>query len=114
MLPDNTPSLAIALVLIWEFGATGWNENTGRREERRTRVEESTFFRRGKSEMPESRIEIEESRRERELRREVTDAVSELRDWEVEFVWLYAILLILGEFGDDGDCRRVGDCGGVC
>lgn len=47
------------------------------------RVEDSTFFRRGKSEIPESRIEIEESRRESELRREVTDARREARDCEV-------------------------------
>ena len=51
--------------------------------ERPTRVEESTVFRRGKSEIPESRIEIEESRRESELRREVTDALREARDCEV-------------------------------
>jgi hypothetical protein len=38
-----------------------------------------TVFRRGKSEIPESRIEMEESRREREERNEVTDALS---DWE--------------------------------
>jgi hypothetical protein len=50
---------------------------------RRTRVEDSTFFRRGKSEIPESRIEIEESRRESELRREVTDALREARECEV-------------------------------
>jgi len=52
-------------------------------EEMRTLVDDNTVFRRGKSEIPESRMEIEESSRERELRREVTDAVSEARDWEV-------------------------------
>lgn len=34
---------------------------------------------RGKSEIPESRIEMDESRRDSEERREVTDALS---DWE--------------------------------
>ncbi len=48
-----------------------------------TRVDDSTVFRRGKSEIPASRIEIEESSRVRELRREVTDALSEARDWDV-------------------------------
>jgi hypothetical protein len=38
-----------------------------------------TVFRRGKSEIPESRIEMEESRRESEERRDVTEALS---DWE--------------------------------
>jgi hypothetical protein len=55
-------------------------EGTGKRH---TRVDDNTVLRRGKSEIPESRMEIEESRRERELRREVTDAASEARDWEV-------------------------------
>jgi hypothetical protein len=36
------------------------------------------------------RIEIEESRRERELRRDVTDALSEARDCEV------VILMVVG------------------
>jgi hypothetical protein len=39
-----------------------------------TRVLLKTDFRRGKSEMPASRIEIDESRRESEDRRELTDA----------------------------------------
>lgn len=69
----NALFLAFALTLHFEF----WEE--GIKEGRHTRVEESTFLRRGKSEIPESRIEMEESRRERELRREVTDAVRELR-----------------------------------
>jgi hypothetical protein len=38
------------------------------REEERTRVDDRTVFRRGKSDIPESRMDIEESRRERELR----------------------------------------------
>jgi hypothetical protein len=38
-----------------------------------------TVFMRGKSEIPESRIEMDESRRDSEERREVTDALS---DWE--------------------------------
>lgn len=37
-----------------------------------------TIFRRGKSEIPASRIEMLESRREREFRREETE---EERDW---------------------------------
>jgi hypothetical protein len=45
-----------------------------------TRVEPRTFFKRGKSRIPESRIEIDESRREREERREETDAEREERD----------------------------------
>jgi len=53
---------------------------------RHTRVDERTVFRRGKSEIPESRIEIEESRRESELRNEVTDALSEARDCDVVIV----------------------------
>jgi hypothetical protein len=40
----------------------------------------STVFKRGKSDIPASRIEIEESRRVREERREVTDAAREERD----------------------------------
>jgi hypothetical protein len=35
----------------------------------------NTVFRRGKSEIPESSIEMEESRREREERRDVTEAL---------------------------------------
>jgi hypothetical protein len=42
-----------------------------------TRVLLKTDFRRGKSEMPASRIEIDESRRESEDRRELTDAPSD-------------------------------------
>lgn len=38
-----------------------------------------TVFRRGKSEIPESRIEMDESRREREERSDVTEAFN---DWE--------------------------------
>lgn len=58
------------------FARTGMGVGGGRR----TRVEDSTVFKRGKSEMPESRIEIEESRRVREERREVTLALREARD----------------------------------
>jgi hypothetical protein len=54
------------------------------RKERLTRVEARTFLRRGKSEMPASRMDIEESRREREERREVTDALSDWRDCDCE------------------------------
>ncbi len=43
----------------------------------RTRVELSTVFKRGKSDMPASRMDIELSRREREERRAVTDALSD-------------------------------------
>jgi hypothetical protein len=56
-----------------------------------TRVDDSTVLRRGKSEMPASRMEIEESRREREERSEVTDALSEAADEDcvaiVFWVW---------------------------
>jgi hypothetical protein len=52
---------------------------------RQTRVEDRTVFRRGKSEIPESRMDIEESRRVREERRDVTDALREAadEDWDV-------------------------------
>lgn len=55
-----------------------------RREEgrRRTRVLDRTFCKRGKSLMPESRMEMEESRRVRELRSEATEAEREVRDWD--------------------------------
>jgi hypothetical protein len=51
-------------------------------------VDDKTVFRRGKSEIPASRMLIEESRRERELRREVTDALREARDWEVAIFYV--------------------------
>ena len=44
------------------------------------RVVVSTVFRRGKSETPASRMAIEESRRDRELRREETEAEREFKD----------------------------------
>ncbi len=43
-------------------------------------MDDKTVFKRGKSEIPASRMEIEESRRVREERREVTDALREARD----------------------------------
>lgn len=49
-----------------------------------TRVELNTVFRRGKSEIPLSRMDIEESRRESEERREVTEAVREAAACEVD------------------------------
>ena len=42
-----------------------------------TRVLLKTVFRRGKSEVPESRIEMDESRRESEERRDVTEALND-------------------------------------
>jgi hypothetical protein len=55
---------------------------------RLTRVLERTVFKRGKSEIPESRIEMLESRRERELRREETEALREAaEDWEVVILY---------------------------
>jgi hypothetical protein len=45
-----------------------------------TRVEDSTVFKRGKSDIPLLSIEIEESRRERECRRLVTEEEREERD----------------------------------
>jgi hypothetical protein len=49
------------------------------------------IFRRGKSEIPESRIEMEESRRESEERRDVTEAPSDWEDGVVIFLvdWVY-------------------------
>ena len=41
-----------------------------------------TFCKRGKSLMPESRMDIEESRSVRELRYEATEAEREVRDWD--------------------------------
>lgn len=41
--------------------------------------------RRGKSDIPEPRMEMEESRRESEERSEETDAVREARDWDCVF-----------------------------
>jgi len=43
-------------------------------------VEERTVFRRGKSAIPASRMDMLESRRVREERRDVTDAVREAAD----------------------------------
>jgi hypothetical protein len=54
------------------------------REGRQTRVDDKTVFKRGESLIPASRMEIEESRRVSEERREVTDALSEARDCEVD------------------------------
>jgi hypothetical protein len=45
-----------------------------------TLVEDSTVFKRGKSDIPLSSIEIEESRRERECRKLVTEEEREERD----------------------------------
>jgi hypothetical protein len=59
----------------------------------RTRVDDNTVFRRGKSLIPASRMLIEESSRVSDERREVTDALSEARDCEVDiFVLLWRIL----------------------
>lgn len=46
-------------------------------ERKLTRVDVKTVFMRGKSEIPLSRMEIEESRREREERRDITEAARE-------------------------------------
>jgi hypothetical protein len=62
---------------------------------RRTRVDDKTVFKRGKSLIPASRMEIEESRRVSDERREVTDALSEARDCEVDiFVLLWQIIKV--------------------
>jgi hypothetical protein len=59
----------------------------------RTRVDDKTVFKRGKSLIPASRMLIEESRRVSDERREVTDALSEARDCEVDiFVLLWQII----------------------
>ena len=60
------------------------------RKGRQTRVELRTVLRRGKSAIPASRMEIEESRRVRDDRKEVTDALSEAADED----W-FAILAVL-------------------
>ncbi len=57
------------------------------------RVDDKTVFNRGKSAIPASRIDMLESRRVSEERREVTDAAREAADWEV-VDWV-AILLRL-------------------
>jgi hypothetical protein len=75
-----------------------WSVEFGR--EGRTRVDDNTIFKRGKSLIPASRMLIEESRRVSDERREVTDALSEARDCEVDiFVLLWQII----KFG----CRRL-------
>ena len=58
-------------------------------EVRRTRVDDKTVFKRGKSLIPASRMLIEESRRVSDERREVTDALSEARDCEVDIFVLW-------------------------
>jgi hypothetical protein len=61
--------------------------------EGRTRVDDKTVFKRGKSLIPASRMLIEESRRVSDERREVTDALSEARDCDVDiFVLLWQII----------------------
>lgn len=47
-----------------------------------TRVDDNTVFRRGKSDIPASRMEIELSSRESELRSEATEEERELRAWD--------------------------------
>ena len=57
---------------------------------------ERTVFKRGKSEIPESRIEMLESRRERELRREETEALREAaEDWELVILYQMVEVAIL-------------------
>jgi hypothetical protein len=55
----------------------------------RTLVEDSTVFKRGKSDIPLSSMEIEESRRERECRRLVTDEEREERDCDCDCVVIF-------------------------
>lgn len=72
-----------------EFGREG--EKGGKR----TRVDDKTVFKRGKSLIPASRMLIEESRRVSDERREVTDALSEARDCEVDiFILLWQIIKV--------------------
>ena len=67
----------------------------GREGEKRTRVDDNTVFKRGKSLIPASRMLIEESRRVSDERREVTDALSEARDCEVDiFILLWQIIKV--------------------
>jgi hypothetical protein len=54
-----------------------------------TLVEDKTVFRRGKSDIPLSSMEIEESRRERECRRLVTEEEREERDCDC---WVVMII----------------------
>ena len=54
-----------------------------------TLVEDKTVFKRGKSEIPLSSMEIEESRRERECRRLVTEEEREERDCDC---WVVMII----------------------
>jgi hypothetical protein len=77
-------------------GIRGSNWKSGK--ERQTLVEPNTVFRRGKSAIPASRMEIEESRRVREERRDVTDALSEAADED----W-FAILLVVWNL-ERGSC----------
>ena len=62
------------------MGEEGEDEEDGKQI--RTRVLDRTFCKRGKSLMPESRMDIEESRSVRELRNEATEAEREVRDWD--------------------------------
>jgi hypothetical protein len=53
-----------------------------------TLVEDKTVFKRGKSEIPLSSMEIEESRRERECRRLVTEEEREERDCDCVVIFV--------------------------
>lgn len=68
---------------------------TSKRRGTRTRVDDKTFLSLGKSDIPESRIEMEESRRVREERREVTDAERELRACDCETAMLQISVEVL-------------------
>lgn len=50
-----------------------------------------TFFSLGKSEIPASRMEIEESRRLNEDRREETEDESVLRAWDWDVYWVFVV-----------------------
>jgi hypothetical protein len=66
------------------------------RKKGRTLVEDKTVFKRGKSEIPLSSMEIEESRRERECRRLVTEEEREERDCDCVVVIFVAWFVELG------------------
>lgn len=87
-----------------------WDWGEGKGKERQTRVELNTVFRRGKSDIPASRMDIEESRRESEDRRDVTDALSDAAEEEDElaiFTGSGGKLVALKKVCCR--CRRVGD-----
>ena len=83
-------------------GRKVWRMGRGRGQ---TRVELKTVFRRGKSEIPLSRMEIEESSREREERREVTEAVREAAACEAAACEAVILGFVWCDCGERRCCR---------